>query len=189
MARPIVKKPDIDNAAIELFATKGLASTSIKDIATKAGVTDGALYRHYKSKNEMAWILFQQELEVFVEGLKNISFNLQLSLDDRFSKGMEYIYNYYHENPVKFSFVILMQYDFPQENLEDDKNPYVLVVRFVQQVLQELGRPDEGSELLGSIVMGIILQPIAMHRYGHLDDSIFDQVDEVVTACKRVLQV
>ena len=45
MARPAAKKHSIEQAAIALFAGKGLSSTTIKDIAAGAGVTQGALYR------------------------------------------------------------------------------------------------------------------------------------------------
>ena len=60
MARPLKKKDDIEKAAIKLFATKGLARTVIKDIAREAEVTEGALYRHYTGKDEMAWKLFNK---------------------------------------------------------------------------------------------------------------------------------
>ena len=36
MARPIAKKTDMEEAAIHLSATKGLARTTIKDIAREA---------------------------------------------------------------------------------------------------------------------------------------------------------
>jgi len=41
------------NAAVDLFAQKGLAATSAKDIAEKAGVSVGLMYHYYKTKEEM----------------------------------------------------------------------------------------------------------------------------------------
>jgi len=40
-------------AAIALFAEKGLAGTSAKDIARVAGVSVGLMYHHYKTKEDM----------------------------------------------------------------------------------------------------------------------------------------
>src|SRR6266852_3340881 len=51
-------KTRIKHATLELFATKALDGVSITDIAAAAGVSQGALYRHYASKEELAWTLF-----------------------------------------------------------------------------------------------------------------------------------
>lgn len=45
-------------AAHELFATRGFDATTVKDIGAKAGITDAALYYHFRSKREIldaAW--------------------------------------------------------------------------------------------------------------------------------------
>ena len=65
MARPVVKRDDIEEAAIRLLATKGLAATTIRDIAAAAGVAEGALYRHYSGKDDMAWRLYCREVAAF----------------------------------------------------------------------------------------------------------------------------
>ncbi|HJZ17361.1 MAG TPA: helix-turn-helix domain-containing protein, partial [Stellaceae bacterium] len=51
-------KTKVERAAVELFAANGFDGVSIADIATAAGVSQGALYRHYPSKEELAWALF-----------------------------------------------------------------------------------------------------------------------------------
>jgi AcrR family transcriptional regulator len=43
----------IKSAAMKLFAEKGLASTSVKDIAALAGISQGLLYRYYESKEAL----------------------------------------------------------------------------------------------------------------------------------------
>ncbi|MEE9208885.1 MAG: TetR family transcriptional regulator, partial [Kiloniellales bacterium] len=48
----------IERAALKLFATKGVAATSIRDIAKAAGVSLGAMYNHYPSKDDLGWLLF-----------------------------------------------------------------------------------------------------------------------------------
>ena len=40
-------------AAIESFAEKGYSATSTKEIAQKAGVAEGTIFRHYKTKKEL----------------------------------------------------------------------------------------------------------------------------------------
>jgi AcrR family transcriptional regulator len=43
----------IKQAGLKLFATKGLAATSIVDIAESAGISTGLLYHYYKSKEDL----------------------------------------------------------------------------------------------------------------------------------------
>ena len=51
-------KERIERAALRLFADKGFAETSIRDIAREAGISLGAMYNHYASKYELGWELF-----------------------------------------------------------------------------------------------------------------------------------
>ncbi|MEC1646129.1 TetR/AcrR family transcriptional regulator [Bacillus halotolerans] len=47
------KQRHILSAAIEMFAEKGFASTSTSEIAKKAGVAEGTIFRHYKTKKDL----------------------------------------------------------------------------------------------------------------------------------------
>jgi AcrR family transcriptional regulator len=52
-------KRQILRAAMKLFSERGLAATSIRDIAEESGYTNPALYKHYASKEELAVHLFE----------------------------------------------------------------------------------------------------------------------------------
>lgn len=52
-------KREILRAALTLFAERGLAATSIRDIADESGYTNPALYRHFAGKDELALHLFE----------------------------------------------------------------------------------------------------------------------------------
>jgi AcrR family transcriptional regulator len=47
------KQKKIIVAAIESFSEKGYAATSTSEIAKKAGVAEGTIFRHYKTKKEL----------------------------------------------------------------------------------------------------------------------------------------
>jgi AcrR family transcriptional regulator len=47
------KQTKILQAAIEIFSEKGYAATSTSEIAQKAGVAEGTIFRHYKTKKEL----------------------------------------------------------------------------------------------------------------------------------------
>ncbi|HEX5072585.1 MAG TPA: helix-turn-helix domain-containing protein [Gemmatimonadaceae bacterium] len=52
-------KREILRAALKLFSERGLASTSVRDIADESGYTNPALYKHFESKDELALHLFE----------------------------------------------------------------------------------------------------------------------------------
>jgi AcrR family transcriptional regulator len=47
------KQIKIIQAAVEIFAEKGYAATSTSEIAEKAGVAEGTIFRHYKTKKDL----------------------------------------------------------------------------------------------------------------------------------------
>lgn len=47
------KQIKIVQAAVEMFAEKGFAATSTSEIAQKAGVAEGTIFRHYKTKKDL----------------------------------------------------------------------------------------------------------------------------------------
>ena len=52
-------KREILRAALKLFSGRGLAATSIRDIAAESGYTNPALYKHFESKDALALHLFE----------------------------------------------------------------------------------------------------------------------------------
>jgi len=56
-------KEKILEASLRLFSEKGIRETTIKDIAKEVGITEGAIYRHFKSKEEIVLGLFSSYSE------------------------------------------------------------------------------------------------------------------------------
>lgn len=53
MRNPVLTRKLILESASILFNTKGYKATSISDITTKAGITKGAIYKHFKDKSDL----------------------------------------------------------------------------------------------------------------------------------------
>lgn len=50
-----VRKQRILDAAIKVFTTKGFKDATVREIAATASLTTGAIYHHYKNKNELLY--------------------------------------------------------------------------------------------------------------------------------------
>ncbi|MEH7438964.1 TetR/AcrR family transcriptional regulator [Neobacillus drentensis] len=57
------KEKLIIESGMKLFATKGFSSTSIQEIATDSGISKGAFYLHFKSKDELLFAILEYIFE------------------------------------------------------------------------------------------------------------------------------
>lgn len=75
MTRPKGKgsnaKQRIMAEAMALFATKGYAATTMKDIAAAVGIKDASIYNHFKSKRDLFEAIVETELAYLAETLRD----------------------------------------------------------------------------------------------------------------------
>ena len=70
--RAIATRKKIIDAGVDLFADHGYGETSLGDITVRAGVTTGAFYHHFDSKETLAWAIIEQGWPKAVEVLDAI---------------------------------------------------------------------------------------------------------------------
>ena len=56
----------------DLMRSSGLATLTTREIARAAGLTEAALYRHFKNKEDLLTSAFAERLPVFIELLKDL---------------------------------------------------------------------------------------------------------------------
>jgi len=189
MAKPVKILKSIEDTAIKLFASKGIQQVTIKDIAKEAGCSEGALYRHYSGKDEMALSLYKNELEKFGVLLKAV-LKGKGTFSERLKSAVGLFYSFFDEDPVTFKFILLSEHHFPPQNkLEPKLNPHNLVFDFVQEGTKRGEFNNEDTELSAAMVLGLVLQPATLKATGRLKKKMSDKTNEVVEACLRVLKV
>jgi len=57
-----VKRQEILQAAIALFAEKGFRGTTTRDLAAKAGVNEAIIFRHFKNKTELYRAILEEKV-------------------------------------------------------------------------------------------------------------------------------
>jgi len=69
-----VRKQRIINAAIKVLQENPMEEVTVRKIATQAGLTTGAIYHHYKNKDELLFDVIKQSLQFthrLAESVKN----------------------------------------------------------------------------------------------------------------------
>jgi AcrR family transcriptional regulator len=174
-------KAKVDHAAIELFAARGVDGVSIADIATAAGISQGALYRHYRSKDEMAAQLFAEayrrtgaELAAIGAGKQGFAAHI---------RGMvEHFCGLYDADPALFRFMLLAQHDVLPEIDDSGSAPVAAIETAIAGAISagELGAVE--IELAAAAVMGIVLQSALFHLYGRVTGPLLPRAPALARA-------
>ena len=61
------KRTRIINAAIEIFADKGYHLGNMNDIATKANVAVGSIYRYFTNKEDLLIAIFEEKMGELIQ--------------------------------------------------------------------------------------------------------------------------
>ncbi len=64
------KKTRIFQVALELFAEKGFANTSVDEIVDRAGVAKGTIYYHFKGKDDLFLMLMKSGVDFLNEAIR-----------------------------------------------------------------------------------------------------------------------
>jgi AcrR family transcriptional regulator len=68
--KPGGRREEIIAAARELYETKGLSRTTVKDITEQVGVTRSLFYRYFQDKDEITSQVLEAYVDEFIEGLQ-----------------------------------------------------------------------------------------------------------------------
>ncbi len=63
---------DVTRAAVRLFAAQGYANTSVQQIVEAAGVTKGAMYHYFESKDDLLFAIYERMLSLQKSHLDDI---------------------------------------------------------------------------------------------------------------------
>lgn len=77
--KSFITKTKILDVAIKLFTEKGYNETTMLDILSQSGLSKGAVYHHFRSKNEILEYAMDSELQHVTRYLKELSESQELS--------------------------------------------------------------------------------------------------------------
>lgn len=105
------RKEEILSAALFLVAKNGTAAATIRAIASVAGVTEGAIYRHFPNKESLIRSIYQRIVREMVEAKEEIVKGPE-SLSEKLHKWIQVTFEYYDEHPDAFVFLYLTPHNF-----------------------------------------------------------------------------
>lgn len=174
MPRPS-QEATILTAALSCFAENGYEATRIRQIAERAKVSEGALYRHYPSKEAVAQALFKTHFGAYSARIGAIV-ETETSVQQQIEQIVAATLAMYRANPAAISFVLLRQSGF-EHQLTDVVAPVDLLAGVIRRG-QHHGVIRPGSPLLlAAIVLGCMLRPIIVAQLA--DPGALDLLHDV----------
>lgn len=181
------KKGDILKASLSLFAAKGYDAVSVRDLAKAAGVSEAALYKHFKGKEEMALYIFTAIITDYTRHLQHINAEVSGAVN-KLCRLVEETYDLYRQYPAEIRFTLLSQYQFWDQVPESIK-PHFLIRQILEEGMNNGEIPRKDVYFWISIYSGIMLQPLVQYPYFHDVLPEFDVLKEEVSATvRRLLQ-
>ncbi len=181
MPRAVGAKSNIERAAVGLFAAKGVGGVSVAEIAAAAGVSQGALYRHYPSKEALAASLFDAAYRRITAGLAALRAN-RVGFAARIGAMVAHFCALYDRDPALFRFMLLAQHDLLPALGENYPPPAWVVEATVADAVAagELAAID--APIGAAVVMGVVLQTAMFHAYGRLAGPLLPRAPALAAA-------
>ncbi|HZT86351.1 MAG TPA: TetR/AcrR family transcriptional regulator [Stellaceae bacterium] len=171
MARAADVKPKVERAAIDLFAARGVEGVSIADIAAAAGVSQGALYRHYRGKDELAVSLFRDAYRRTGADLQDIAAT-RPGFDAKIAAMIAHFCALYDRDPALFRFLLLAQHNFLPRLADEPPAPIDVVAETIAAGVAAGELAGVDPVLGAAVTMGVVLQAATFHLYSRLGGDL-----------------
>jgi len=179
-------KPRIERAALEIFVERGVDAATTKLIAARSGVSEGAIYRHWKSKDELALGLFMATHRRLSD---LIAVNAEQAKDIR-ARAAAVVRAYCtvaDEDWLLFSFHLLHLHHFLPYYQEDGRDPVTRVESLVKRAMIDTELPPGDPRVIAAMAIGVITQTAQNKAYGRLGADALSAHAPLMTAAVQAV--
>lgn len=182
-------KHRLEQCALKLFVKKGVNATTIKDIAEQAEIAEGTLYRHYKSKDELATSLFINAYQDVAEKLNTIAAK-EPHLKARIAQMIRLFCKLFDEQPELFHYLLISQHHHIQHMVHEKYNAHDLLVKLFEWGIrhEELSK-DADPHFDAAVLMGIVLQAAISRIYNRITRTMRDDAENLIKAASLALEL
>jgi AcrR family transcriptional regulator len=176
----------IERAALKNFVEKGIAETSIRDIADEARISLGAMYNHFESKEELAW-------QLFIAGWNDIGDEMRrrARVHSRVAQKMlsmiEYVFQRFDEDWLLVTYVFRSRHQYLIRLPATRGNPYTVFRLVIADAMRRGEIPQGDLELKTSLVVGAIIQVVDSRILSRLKGPLSDSALPTAASCVRML--
>jgi AcrR family transcriptional regulator len=171
----------IEAAAIHLFVDKGVAETTVRDIARAVDLSEGALYRHFVSKEDLVWQLFERHYVEFAGSLLTLA-ESESSARAKVAAMIRGFCRAHDNNPELFRFLLFVQHGQLGRLSPETPTPVSAVRTVLNSAIASGEVPRQSVDLATALVFGVVLQPVQFAAYGTLPSDMSSMSERLIAA-------
>ena len=179
-------RPKIERAALKLFVSEGVDAATTREIADQAGVSEGALYRHYKGKDELALALFMETHNRLGEMLQQAFFEPG-SIEEKVRRAVTSYCKLADEDWLLFSFHLVSLNRFLPHDTRRDDDPVTVLERLVQMLMDNGDIPKGDPAIIASMCLGVVMQSGQNKIYNRLPGPFSQHIEAFTRAIMAIL--
>ena len=187
MPRQVTKKNDVVDAALALFMKQGIKGTTTRDIALRAGASEGTIYRHFESKDELARIVFEQNLDFFWRFLRNYLKETQ-GVEEVLGAFVEGFFEFARRYQIKYSFLFAAHQTELRKLSRRKMKPLRMLARIIRLGQKQGHFREIDPDLAAAMLVGTISQTIFYLKSGLIAVGYEDVISETKNACLNILR-
>jgi AcrR family transcriptional regulator len=171
----------IEQAAVQLFVAKGVTETTIKDIARAVGLSEGALYRHFESKDDLVWKAFERHYVDFGATLQALA-ESEPTARGKVAAMIRGFCRAHDDNPTLFKFLLFVQHGQLAKVEPGTPTPVDVMRSVLDHAIASREIPAQRPDLATALVFGVVLQPVTFAAYGRLPINLSSMCDRLIAA-------
>jgi len=171
----------IEEAATRLFVLKGITETSVRDITRAVGISEGAMYRHFESKDDLVWQTFEQNYVAFARELEALAAR-EPGARNKIAAMIRGFCRAHDANPTLFNFLVFVQHGQLAKLDADAPTPVTVMRTVVLRAIEQGEIPAQDPDLATALVLGAVLQPATFAAYGRIALTLAPISERLVAA-------
>lgn len=175
------RKNEIIAAAIREVSRNGVSGSTIRGIAAEAGVTEGAIYRHFPSKEALCHEAYSQ-IVAEMAGQKKEILDSDESIAAKLTKWVRVTYEYFDRYPDAFVYVLLTPNGFPPALQDIATRQGRLLMKLMEKAAAAGEMPNLPTQVAWSHFTGIMLNVPRSINENILKGPAAQYVDDVMQA-------
>jgi len=181
----------IERAALALFCQRGVDAVTTREIAAASGVSEGALYRHYPSKESLAETMFFAIHKRLADEVAQAA-SREAEIDGKARAIVGAYARIADEDWTLFSYHLLTTHRFlPFAGKTPERaqhNPVTIIENTIADAMArgELAKGD--ANLKAAAALGVVLQSALHKLYGRIDGALSAHEPALADAVIAVLK-
>ena len=179
-------RPKIEKAALELFIRDGVDAATTRGIADVAGVSEGALYRHYKGKDELAIALFMQTHNQLGD-MMLAAFSHEGSIETKVRSAVAAYCAFADEDWLSFSYHLVSLNRYLPHDTKRDDDPVSVIEKLIEHLMDTGDIPKGDPAILAAMSLGVVMQSGLNKIYNRLPGPFSQHVDTFTRTIMAIL--